>query len=58
MKPRDFFRFFNVDKSTHTQINRDGTGYDYYPKHENRLGRVVWDSKRKGTYIRERDGAL
>lgn len=58
MKPIEFFRFFNPQKSPSTQINKKGDGYDYYTKHHQPKGHVAWDSKRKGTYIKAIHGAL
>ena len=55
-----FRRFFNPDKSPKTQINPSTGVYDYYPKHEHEKhrGKIVWDSSRKGTYVRAKHGEL
>lgn len=58
MKAIDFFRFFNPQKSPMTQINEKGNGFDYYTKHHRPKGRVVWDSQRKGSYIKAMHGEL
>lgn len=57
-KDVSFRRYFNPDASPHTVINPVTGHYDYYPKHENRRGRVVWDSLRKGPYVRAKHGEL
>ena len=53
-----FFRYFNTTKSPHTQINPLTGVYEYYPKNVKYRGVVVWDSRRKGTYIRAIHGPL
>ena len=53
-----FFRYFNTDKSQHTQINPITRTYDYYPKHANPKGIVTWPSSTKGTYVRAIHGEL
>ena len=53
-----FFRYFNTDKSVHTQINPITRTYDYYPKHPNVRGVVVWSSAQRGTYVRAKHGEL
>ena len=53
-----FSRFFNPEKSPRTQINPFTGAYDYHPKHDKGRGRVIWDSLKKGTYVRARHGAL
>lgn len=62
-KDFSFTRFFNPQKSPRTQlhINKDSglpDGFDYFPKHFKQKGKVVWDSARKGTYVKERHGEL
>lgn len=60
MKDYSFSRFFNPQKSPRTQINPVTGVYLYYPKHEREKhrGKVVWDSSKKGTYIRSKHGEL
>ena len=53
-----FFRYFNPHKSPHTQINPITRAYDYYPKHPNVRGVVVWNSTQRGTYVRAKHGEL
>lgn len=59
-KDLSFRRFFNPEKSPKTQINPLKGVYDYYPKHEHEKhrGKLVWDSNRKGTYVRAKHGEL
>ena len=53
-----FFRYFNPHKSPHTQINPITRAYDYFPKHDNRKGVLIWHSSRYGTYVRAKHGEL
>ena len=53
-----FRRFFNPDKSPHTQINPLTGVYDRIAKHHSPKGRIVWDSLRKGPYVRALHGEL
>lgn len=53
-----FFRYFNPQKSPHSQINPTTGVYEYFPKHDNRKGIVVWSSATKGTYVRAIHGVL
>lgn len=62
-KTKDFSwtKFFNVRKSPATQFSIDQNGmlrFDYYTKHNKPKGRLVWDSLRKGTYVRKIHGNL
>ncbi len=62
-KIRDFsfFKFFHPEKSPRTQFNFKTMRYDYFPKHESEKipqPRLVWDSKRRGTYIEAKHGIL
>lgn len=51
-----FSRFFNSWKSPHTfgHFDKDTQRwvFDYVAKHAKRLGRIVWNSTLKGTYVR------
>ena len=53
-----FFRYFNPQKSPHTQINQLTRAYEYFPKHDNRKGVMVWSSSVYGTYVRAKHGKL
>lgn len=53
-----FFRYFNPQKSPHAQMNPHTGAYEYYPKNDKSRGVVVWDSRRKGTYVRSIHGEL
>ena len=53
-----FFRYYNTTKSPHTQMNPRTGAYEYYPKHADPKGVVVWDSWQKGTYVRAIHGEL
>ena len=53
-----FFRYFNPQKSPHTQIDPITRAYDYFPKHDNRKGVMVWPSLRNWTYVRAKHGEL
>lgn len=53
-----FFRYFNPHKSRHTQINPITGAYEYFPKHDNRKGILIWPSATKGTYVRAIHGIL
>jgi hypothetical protein len=57
-KDTSFNRYLNQSKSPHTQINPITGVYDRIAKHRKYMGRVVWDSMRKGTYIRAKHGEL
>lgn len=58
MAKKYFEAFFHPEKSPRTQITRNKTTglleFDYVPKHQKRQGVVVWDSNRKGTYVRQK----
>lgn len=66
MRPQEllqiFARFFHPEKSPHTSISIDPLTklfrFDYFPKHWNMRDRLVWDSRKKGTYIRQKHGRL
>ena len=58
MKDLSFARFFHPEKSPRTIFNFKEGKFDYYPKHTKRRGRIVWDSMKKGTYIRAIHGEL
>jgi hypothetical protein len=51
-----FSRFFNPEKSPLTSgyFDKDTQRwvFDYVAKHANRLGRIVWNSKLKGTNVK------
>ena len=51
MKKSDFAGFFNPMKS----MPKNGSGISQFKK---RFGRLVWDSSRKGTYVRAIHGEL
>lgn len=61
-KDTSWHRFFNPEKSPHTfwNINAfDGRVYfEYIAKHVKRLNNIpirqIWDSKKQGTYIRNK----
>ena len=53
-----FFRYFNPQKSPHTQFNPITKTYEYYPKNAKRRGIVVWSGSQRGTYIRKKHGEL
>lgn len=62
-KDFSFNRYFDVKASPRTQIHFDKktgmpAGFDYFPKHAKRIGKIVWDSLSKGAYILLRDGEL
>jgi len=57
-KDYSFGRFFHPEKSPHTIFDPIKEAFSYYPKHPKRRGRVVWDSLKKGTYIRAKHGEL
>jgi hypothetical protein len=50
-KDFSFSRFFHADKST----SKNGSGIH---QAEKRHGRLVWDSSKKGTYVRAIHGEL
>lgn len=58
MKAFEFARYFNPHKSPRTQFNYEKGTFDYFPKHNRWKGRVVWNSKVKGTYIKNIHGDL
>jgi len=53
-----FSKFFHPEKSPHTIFDPIKGVFTYYPKNPKKMGRVVWDSLRKGTYIRAKHGEL
>jgi hypothetical protein len=55
-KDYGFVRFFNLSKSPRGGMQLDGT--IYYPKHRKPKGTLVWNSSKKGTYIRKIHGEL
>ena len=50
-KDYSFSRFFHADKS----MSKNGSGIH---QAEKRHGRLVWDSQKKGTYVRALHGEL
>ena len=51
MKDLSFAKFFNPQKS----MSKNGSGIH---QSEKRHGRLVWDSSKKGTYVRALHGEL
>lgn len=51
IKDFSFGKYFNVDKSPHTVFNSERGIYEYVAKHKKTVGKVVWDSRRKGSYV-------
>ena len=56
-KDLSFARFFNPSKSPSGGFDAR-TGQMYFPIHMKRQGRLVWDSAKKGTYVRAIHGEL
>jgi hypothetical protein len=57
-KDYSFAKFFHPEKSPHTIFNPVKGVFDYVAIHQKRMGHVVWDSAKKGTYIFAKHGEL
>lgn len=57
-KDLSFAKFFHPEKSLRTIFDPKKGIFIYYPKHKKYSGRIVWDSLKKGTYIRKKHGEL
>ncbi len=57
-KDYSFAKFFHPEKSPRTIFDPKKGIFVYYAKHAKRAGHIVWDSIKKGTYIRAKHGEL
>jgi hypothetical protein len=57
-KDTSWHRFFRPEKSPHSifSFNKETNlfEYSYVPKHDKSRGVIIWDSKKKGTFMRQK----
>lgn len=59
IKDFSFGKYFNVYKSPHTVFNFEKGIYEYVARHKKKTDdRVIWDSRRKGSYVFKLHGEL